>query len=35
MIKLVPHKKVLGITVDENLDFNIHIQMRKVRVSEL
>ena len=27
--KQVPHKKVLGITVDENLDFNMHIQERK------
>ena len=29
IIKQVPHKKVLGITVDENLDFNMHIQERK------
>ena len=29
IIKQVPHKKVLGITIDENLDFNMHIQERK------
>ena len=28
-IKQVQHKKVLGIIVDENLDFNLHIQERK------
>ena len=29
VIKQVPRKKVLGIIVDENLDFNLHIQERK------
>ena len=29
IIKQVPHNKVLGITVDKNLDFNMHIQERK------
>ena len=29
VIKQVSHKKVLGIIVDENLDFNLHIQERK------
>ena len=28
-IEQVPQKKVLGITIDENLDFNTHIQERK------
>ena len=28
IIKQVPHKKVLSKTVDENLDFNLHIQDR-------
>ena len=28
-IKQVPHKKVLGITVDQNLDFNMHIYPRE------
>ena len=29
VIKQVPHKKVLRVIVDENLDFNLHIQERK------
>ena len=29
IIKQVQHKKVLGIIVDESLDFNLHIQERK------
>ena len=30
-IEQVPHKKVLGITIDEKLDFSMHIQERKTK----
>ena len=34
-IKQLQHKKVLGILVDENLDFNLHIQGRKIKALNL
>ena len=33
-IEQMPQKKDLGITIDENLDFNTHIQERKSKGSK-